>query len=194
MRRRPPPTLPLPHFCSLSSPPHPLSLSLPLFLWVTALWQHLSCVCFGWQTQSSHPSADGSIHIALLFPNSIIPAKNQEPLSPFPATAKRRASPLQWTVVSRHQSQKSRRPNPFFPPSEGRLTQSCVAVCLRFIFISSRLQISFLLPLTLLLLTYFIHPPSRPPPWKWSRLCLCDLLSIRGLKINYAGSHAWAWL
>lgn len=175
------------------SPPHPLSLSLPLFLWVTALWQHFSCVCFGWQTQSSHPSADGSIHIALLFPNSIIPAENQEPLSRFPprrsgvrghsielscpdTRAKSHADQIHFSRLRRD--------------SKGCLTQFCVAVCLRFIFISSRLQISFLLPLTLLLLTYFIHPPSRPPPWKWSRICLCDLLSIRGLKINYAGSHA----
>lgn len=85
----------------------------------------------------------------------------------FPVAAKRRARPLQWTVMSPHQSKKSSRLNPFSrlrPDSKGRLIQFSVTLCIRFIFISSRLQISFLLPLTLLLFTYFIHPPPVPHP------------------------------
>lgn len=57
-------------------------------------------------------------------------------------------------------------------------------ICLLFIFILSPTPKSFSPPLSFFAIIHFF------PGQRQSRLCSCDLLSIRGLKINYAGSHA----
>lgn len=76
-----------------------------------------SQLCLFWMTNAILPPVSWWFNpYRVTLPKQHYPCWESGAVVAFPAAAKRRAWPLQWTVVSRHQSQKSRRPNPFFPP------------------------------------------------------------------------------